>query len=75
MGSACYVPLVSSSSPPPDADKPWDVRILEVIDAGVDESLIAERLKMTPTERIESMRRALVLAEDLRRAMHDRRLR
>ena len=57
-----------------ETEKPWDTRILERIDSGVDETLIAERLKMTPTERIESMRRVLELAEEARRAMHGHRL-
>jgi hypothetical protein len=56
------------------ADEPWDVRILRAIDAGVDESLIAERLKLSPTERIEAMRSALVFSEDARRAMNGHRL-
>jgi hypothetical protein len=53
----------------PDDEAPRDARILRAIDAGVDESLVAAQLKLTPTERVESMRRALLVAEDLRAAM------
>lgn len=35
---------------------------------GVDLSLLRENLRLTPTERIEKMRRALDLAMELRRA-------
>jgi hypothetical protein len=63
--SAWYGSRVTAADP----DAPWDVRILRAIDSGVDESLVAERLKLTPTERIETMRQALLTAEDLRAAM------
>jgi len=33
----------------------WTDDILEVWDAGVDESLIEERLKLTPEQRLERM--------------------
>ena len=56
------------------ADKPWDVRIFEQVPPGVDETLIAERLKMTPTERVESMLQALLFAEEARKALHGNRL-
>lgn len=35
---------------------------------GVDLSLLRENLKLTPTERIEKMRRALALVMEVRRA-------
>lgn len=43
--------------PEPNAahDKPWDVRILELIDSGIDVTLIDENLRRTPSERLERM--------------------
>lgn len=46
----------------------WDQRILAVIDAGVDDSLLRENLKLSPTERVEKMREVLLFAEEARRA-------
>jgi hypothetical protein len=65
---------VSRSAANDEDDRPWDARILAVIDAGVDETIIAERLKLTPTERIETMRAVLQFAEDARQAMRGNRL-
>ena len=45
----------------------------ELVDWGVDETLIEENLRRTPTERIENMRAMGLFAEELRRA-NDRRL-
>jgi hypothetical protein len=41
-------------------EKTWDQRIFELVDWGVDESLIEANLRRSPTERIENMRAALV---------------
>ena len=51
-----------------DDEKPWDVRILERIPSGVDGTLVAENLRLTPTERIEQMVALLALMDDLRSA-------
>jgi hypothetical protein len=56
----------------PDDQKTWDERVFEKIDPGVDASLIRENLKLTPTERIEKMQRALALVDDLRKAYGNR---
>jgi hypothetical protein len=37
----------------------WDERILAVIPSGVDESLLVENLRLTPTERLEKLQRFL----------------
>ena len=37
---------------------------------GVDLSLLRTNLKLTPTERIEKMRRSLMLVQEVRRAGH-----
>jgi hypothetical protein len=50
------------------ADKPWDVRIFEQIESGVDTTLIAENLKLTPTERLERMRQVLLLIDEGRKS-------
>jgi hypothetical protein len=42
-------------------------RILSSVDSGVDPSLIAESLRMTPTERLESMRGAAGALDAMRR--------
>jgi hypothetical protein len=46
---------------------PSQDRILSSIDSGVDTTLIAESLAMTATERLETMRRAALALENLRR--------
>ncbi|WP_437669363.1 hypothetical protein [Sorangium sp. So ce131] len=56
-----------------DAEKSWDQRILERIPSGVDPSLIAENLRLTPTERVERMRKALEFIEEAK-AAHGHRL-
>jgi hypothetical protein len=40
-------------------------RILATLDSGIDASLIAESLAMTPTERIEVMRRAALSLDEM----------
>ena len=53
-------------------EKTWDERILERIPSGVDETLIDENLKLTPTERLEKMCRVLEFIEDATRANRDK---
>ncbi|MFN7954782.1 MAG: hypothetical protein U0610_23860 [bacterium] len=45
-------------------DKPWDVRILELIDSGIDVTLIDENLRRTPSERLERMQRMVRFLEE-----------
>jgi hypothetical protein len=52
--------------------KTWDELVFEKIEPGVDPSIIRENLKLTPTERIEKMQRALALVDDLRKAYGNR---
>jgi hypothetical protein len=55
-------------SPALDDGLTWDQRIFAVVDSGVDDSLLRENLKLSPTERIEKMREVLLFAEESRRA-------
>ena len=48
-------------------DKPWDVRILELIDPGIDGTLIEENLRRTPTERLARMQQMLTFIEQAKR--------
>jgi hypothetical protein len=52
--------------------KTWDELVFERIEPGVDASIIRENLKLSPTERIEKMQRALALIGDLRNAYGNR---
>jgi hypothetical protein len=55
----------------PLAGPTWDQRILALIDAGVDTTLIDENLRRTPTERLRRMQemvRFLEAARDRRSA-------
>lgn len=40
------------------ARRDWQDRLIDALGSGVDATLIDESLKMTPTERLETMRRA-----------------
>jgi hypothetical protein len=51
------------------AEPGWQDPILEQIPSGVDVSLIEDRLRLTPTERLERMRRVLESLE-LARSRH-----
>jgi hypothetical protein len=51
-GTACYPALVSAAT-----ERTWDQRILDAIPSGTDETLIAENLRLTPTERVEKLQR------------------
>lgn len=48
-------------------DRPWDVRILELIDPGIDGTLIEENLRRTPTERLARMQKMLSFLEQAKR--------
>lgn len=48
-------------------DRPWDVRILELIDPGIDGTLIEENLRRTPTERLARMQKMLSFLEEAKR--------
>jgi hypothetical protein len=49
-----------------------DERIFELVPSGVDETLISENLKLTPTERLEKMVRVLEFVENVRAANSDK---
>ena len=55
-----------------DEDKTWDERVFEQVEPGVDPTLVRENLKLSPTERLEKMQRALALATELRKAHGNR---
>ncbi len=46
------------------AERGWQDELLEKIPSGVDVTQIDERLRLTPTERLERMRRFLVGLEE-----------
>ncbi len=48
---------------PQQGDEPWDVRILALIDPGIDGTLIEENLRRTPTERLARMQAMLAFLE------------
>jgi hypothetical protein len=54
----------------PVDDRTWDQRILELVDPGVDGTLVAENLRRTPTERLRRMQEMARFVEEAR----DRRL-
>jgi hypothetical protein len=47
-------------------ERTWDQRILALIDPGVDDTLIAENLRRTPTERLRRMQDVARFLEDAR---------
>jgi hypothetical protein len=63
-------PSVPSSTPGAVDDASWDQRIFELIEPGVDGTLIAENLRRTPTERLRRMQE---MARFLEQARCDRR--
>jgi hypothetical protein len=48
-------------------DLTWDERIFQLVDPGVDGTLIAENLRRTPTERLRRMQDMARFLEDARR--------
>jgi hypothetical protein len=49
-----------------DEDLPWDARIRRLVDFGVDETLIEENLRRTPTERLQRMMEMVRFIEENR---------
>ncbi len=47
-------------------DRTWDQRILELIDPGIDGTLITENLRRTPTERLRRMQEMARFIEEAR---------
>ena len=60
-----YAPDVSEG----DSPNPW-YALLDKLPPGLDETQIEENLKLTPTERVEKMRRFLEALEDWKRHGH-----
>jgi hypothetical protein len=58
--------LPESSGDPIEDEVPWDIRILERIDAGVDVSLIEENLARSPTERLRLLQDRITFLERVR---------
>lgn len=56
-----------SSGEPSVDDLTWDQRIFQLIDPGVDGTLIAENLRRTPTERLRRMQEMARFLADARR--------
>ena len=52
----------------PSREPAWYERILAAIPSGVDESLLDENLRLTPTERLERLQRFLDQLEAMRGA-------
>jgi len=50
----------------PVDDRTWDQRILELVDPGVDGTLVAENLRRTPTERLRRMQDMARFVEEAR---------
>ena len=53
-------------SKPCAAEPTWDQRILALVDAGIDGTLIEENLRRTPTERLRRMQEMVALLESVR---------
>lgn len=49
--------------------EPWQYRVLDSMPPSVDLAQLRRALEMTPTERIEAMRKLVETAEVLRRGM------
>jgi len=49
-------------------EEPWDVRILKLLPSGVDETQIAENLKLTPEQRLRKMLAVLQSLEAVTRS-------
>jgi hypothetical protein len=59
--------ISAMSSTDPAVDLSWDQRIFQLVDPGVDGTLIAENLRRTPTERLRRMQDMARFLEDARR--------
>ncbi len=53
-----------------EQEEPWDVRIFRLIDPGIDETIIVENLRRTPTERLRRMQAMLSFLEKVQRDRH-----
>lgn len=60
------VTMTVMSEEPPRDERPWDERILALVDAGVDGTSIVENLRRTPTERLRRMQDMARFIEDVR---------
>ena len=56
-----------STADPTLDDLAWDQRIFQLVDPGVDGTLIAGNLRRTPTERLRRMQDMARFLEDARR--------
>ena len=58
-GSADTAPMLDPDAgpeaPTAEDDLPWDARIRRLVDFGVDETIIVENLRRTPSERLQRM--------------------
>ncbi len=52
-------------------DETWDQRLLALLPKGVDESQLAENLRLTPTERVEKMLAMVAFIEEHRGRARD----
>jgi hypothetical protein len=55
----------------PDEEWTWYGEILKHYPSGVDLTQLEERLKLTPTERLEKMRQFLIFLEEAKRPRGD----
>jgi len=69
LGGGVYAvePPFQKRAATPQRRRGWQDPILAKIDSGIDLTLIDESLKLTPTERLERMRRAAASIADMRR--------
>lgn len=44
----------------------WQDKVIAAIESGIDPTLIASSLRLTPTERLERMRQAAIALEEMR---------
>jgi hypothetical protein len=54
------------------AEREWDQRIFELVEPGVDPTLIIRNLRLTPTQRLERLQRVLESLAAAKRSMVDR---
>lgn len=53
------------------SEREWDQRIFELVEPGIDRTLIVRNLRLTPTERLERMQRALEGLAEAKRSAAD----
>ncbi len=49
-------------------EQPWQYRVLDQLPSGIDAAQLAQARLMTPTERVEAMRRLVELGAQLKRS-------